>query len=260
MGFSDIIDGAIKLMRANARTLIVVVLTVAIPFEFLVAFLQRNVNGGSGLFQVFNDQSTTSSSSPGLPLAIIGVGLLIQFLVVPLVCVGTSRVVMASYYGGAMTPKAALVAVLRKSPAILVATVIVHLAELVSLIGFFVCAAFVMPLFMLTAPAISVEERGPFSGIKRSVELVRKRYWPTVGIALLAGVMATILNDVLSLAPSLIGLVVGLRWGWIIVGVGGLLQAVVTISFITTVATLVYLDARIRREGLDLELLADRMQ
>ncbi|MGH9124513.1 MAG: hypothetical protein ACRDZ8_07280, partial [Acidimicrobiales bacterium] len=258
MGLGDILDGAIKLMRANARTMIVLVLTIAIPFEFVIAFLQRNLNGGTGLFQIFNDQSTTTSS-PALPVAAIGVGLLVQYLVVPLVCVGTSRVVMASYFGGDMGPKAALAAVVRKAPAILVATVIVHLAELVGSIGLFVSVAFVMPLFILTAPAISVEDRSPFSAIKRSVGLVRTRYWPTVGVALMAGVMATILNDILSLAPSLIGLIVGLRWGWIIVGVGGLLQAVVTVSFITTVATLVYLDARIRREGLDLELLADRL-
>lgn len=259
MGVSEILDGAFKLLRANARTMAILVMTLAIPLDFLIAFLERNINGGSGFLRVFNTPSTSSQSSPGSSLGLSAIAIVVSIFLLPLVCAGTSRVVLTSYLGGQMRPKAALLAVLKRSPAILVAAVIVHLSETVGLIGLAVGALFVMPLFVLVAPAISLEELGPFAGIKRSFTLVSRRYWPTLGIALLAGLLAGIIGDILSLAPSLLALLVGFRWGWLLVGAASVFQSFITVSILTIISTLLYLDARIRREGLDLQVLAARL-
>ncbi len=260
MAFGEILDGAIKLLRANARTMVLLVITIAIPFEFFGAFLERNVGGGAGILQIFHDPTAASQSGSSTPFAADAFSILIILVVVPLVCGGASRVVMASYLGGELTYKDALLSVLKHAPALLAASVIVHLAETVGALGFFVSAAFVMPLFMLTAPAIALEDLGPFAAIRRSVSLARRRYWPTVGIALLSGVLASILASVLGLVPGVVALFVGLRWGWIIVGATNVLIAVVTMSLITIVATLVYIDARIRQEGFDLHVMASRTE
>ncbi|HEX3425679.1 MAG TPA: hypothetical protein VHT30_06075 [Acidimicrobiales bacterium] len=260
MGVSEILDGAFKLLRANARTMALLVITLAIPLDFAIAFLERNINGGSGFLRIFSDPSSSSQSSSGTSLGVSGIALLVSIFLLPLVCAGASRVVLTSYLGGEMKPQAALLAVLKRSPAILVAVVIVHLAEAVGVIGFVVGAVFVMPLFVLVAPAISLEELGPFAGIKRSFTLVSRRYWPTLGIALLAGLLAAIIGDILGLVPSLLALVVGLRWGWLIIGAASVFQSFITVSIITIVATLLYLDARIRKEGLDLQVLAARLE
>jgi hypothetical protein len=253
----DILDGAIKLLRANARTLVILIATFMVPCEFLLSFFERNLNGGRGFLEVLRDPTASASQNdPGATVAIAVFAYMIFWLVVPLVCAGASRVVMASYLGTEMKPRAALAAAFNHAPAIVVATLIVHLAELVSVLGLIVGAAFVMPLFIMTAPAISLEDLGPFAGIRRSVSLVRRRYWPTVGIALLSGLLAYFLNQVLGLVPTLISLFIGLRWGWLIVGASGVLQSFVTVSLITIVATLVYLDARIRQEGFDIEVMA----
>jgi len=53
---------------------------------------------------------------------------------------------------------------------------------------------------------------------------------------------------------------IGYRWGWLIVAGTSLLQQLVTISLVTIVATLVYLDARIRQEGFDLQVMASRLE
>jgi hypothetical protein len=259
MALGEMLDGAIKLFRANARTMILVVAVFVVPCEFILAFFERNLYGGNSLLQVFRDPTAASSqTSSSTTFAIAGLTYVTFWIVTPLVCAGASRVVMASYLGGEMKAKAAIVAALKHAPALLTATLIVHLAELVGSLGLFVSVAFVMPLFMMTAPAISLEDLGPIAGIRRSVSLARRRYWPTVGIALLSGLLAYFLNQILGLVPSFVALFIGLRWGWIILGASGVLQALVTVSLITITATLVYLDARIRQEGFDLQATASQ--
>ena len=261
MATSDILDGAIKLLRANAKTMVLIVATFMVPFQFLIAFFERNLNGGNGFLTTLRDPTAAAAQNdPGTTFAIALFSYVALWVVIPLVCAGASRVVMASYLGGELKARDAIVAAFKHMPAVLIATLVVHLAELVSLIGFVVGVAFVMPLFIMTAPVISLENRGPFAAVRRSVGLARRRYWPTVGIALLSGVLAYFLNQVLGLVPGVIAIFIGLRWGWLIVAVSGTLTAFVTASFIAIVATLVYLDARIRQEGFDIEVMASRAQ
>jgi hypothetical protein len=259
MGAGDILDGAIKLFRANFRTMVAIVAVFIVPFNFLIAYLQRNVNGGNGFLQTLRDPTAaTSQTSTADTLAVAGLAYVTFWIVLPLVCAGASRVVLASYLGSELKAKDAIVAAIQHAPALLVATLLVHIAEILALLGFVVGSVFLMPLFMMTAAAISLEDLGPLKGIRRSVSLARRRYWPTVGIALLSALLASILNAVLGLVPNVVAVFVGLRWGWLILAVTSVMQAMVTMSFVAIVATLVYIDARIRQEGFDLEVMASR--
>ncbi|HEX3539991.1 MAG TPA: hypothetical protein VHT75_06050 [Acidimicrobiales bacterium] len=259
MALGDILDGAIKLLRANARTMAILVGVFMVPFQFGLAFLQRNFYGGNGFLQTLQDPTAASSqNSTGSVFSVLALSYVVFWVAIPLVCIGASRVVMASYLGSELGAKDALRAVVRHLPAALAATLVVHLAEVVSLLGLGVGIVFAMPLFMMTAPAMSLEELGPIAAIRRSVGLARRRYWPTVGIALLSGLLAYILDRVLGLIPNVVALVIGLHWGWLIVAVSGAVQAFVTVSLISIVATLVYLDARIRQEGLDIDVMASK--
>jgi hypothetical protein len=257
MSVSDILDGAFKLLRANARSILLVVATFMVPIELVVGFLQRNTLGGRGIFASLRDPSSASSNaSPSTTWIVLAVTVGVYWFVVPLVCGGVSRVVMASYLGSELGAKDAVLAALRRAPALLAATVVVHLAELISAIACLVPVFFVVPLFVMVAPAIAIEELGPVAGIRRSIRLARRRYWPTMGTALLAGVIAYFLGQILGIGPNVIALLVGLHWGWILVSASSILVAFVTIPLVTIVATLLYLDARIRLEGFDLELVA----
>jgi hypothetical protein len=260
MSVNDILDGAFKLLRANAKAIILTVAAFIVPVELLIGFLQRNALGGQGFLQAMNDPTTTNSQGGSGTGWAVGLGYAVGVLLVPLICGGVSRAVMASYLGRELSAGECLRAAIRRTPALLAATVLVHLAEAISLIGLVIGIVFVMPLFVMVAPAIAIEELGPWAGIKRSWRLVTRRYWPTVGTALLAGVLAYFLGQALGLVPNVLALIIGLRWGWILIAVSGILVSFVTIPVVTIVATLIYLDARIRREGFDLELLADRLE
>jgi hypothetical protein len=257
MSTSDILDGAFKLLRANARSILLVVATFIVPIELLVGFLQRNTFGGRSFLDAMRDPASASSQSdPSSTYTVLAVTFAVAWLVGPIVCGGVSRVVMASYLGGELKPKEAVLAALRRAPALLVATILVHVVELIGGIACIIPILFLMPFFVMAAPAISIEQLGPIAGIRRSISLSSRRYWPTMGVALLAGVIAYFLGQILGFIPNLIALFIGLRYGWILVSASGILVSFITIPLITIVATLLYLDARIRLEGFDLQIVA----
>jgi hypothetical protein len=112
-------------------------------------------------------------------------------------------------------------------------------------------ALFVMPLFLVTAPAIVIERLGPWKGVRRSWQLTRVRYSAILGAAILIAIVSTVLTVALSglsLAFSFFS------FGWIIDVVCRGASSLVTEPFVAAAATLVYFDLRIRAEGLDLEL------
>ena len=110
---------------------------------------------------------------------------------------------------------------------------------------------FVMPLLMATSPAIAVERIGPLAGVRRSWRLTRARYGAVLGAAILVGVI----DAVLTVALGGVGLALSLLpYGWIGDVACQAASSLVTVPFVAGATTLVYLDLRIRTEGLDLEL------
>jgi hypothetical protein len=258
MSLGDILDGAFKLLRANARTLIVCVAVFTVPTQLLASVAQRGMLGGRGLLSAINDPSSTAagglSNNGSLVLALTASG--ISLLVTPFIAGAVSRVVAASYLGQSLDPGSALRAALRRFPSLLVATVLVHLIELPAFVACIFPGLAFMAMFVMTAPAIAIEELGPIRGMRRSWRLVKGRFWPTLGIALLAGLMASVLSQVLAVVPTVLALLVGLRWGFLLLAAGGVLVSLVAQPIVTIVATLLYFDARIRHEAFDLQVIA----
>lgn len=259
MTLSDVLDGAFKLFRANARTILLIVFAIILPVQVLSSFLLRE-QFSPGLLNIFRDptlaEAAAEEQSGSGQLAISAITTILGLLVTPFVAGAVSRVVGASYLGRDITPGVALRAALRRFPALLGAFVLVHLAELVGLILCILPAFAVSALYTLVAPAIVVEEIGPVRAMRRSWRLVRPRFWPVLGISLLAGIIANILGQVLGTVPIIVALLFGGAFAWVLVALGGLLSSMVATPFVAIAATLLYFDARIRHEGFDLQMMA----
>ena len=114
----------------------------------------------------------------------------------------------------------------------------------------------VMTLFVVVAPAIVVERLGPIAGMARSWRLTTARFFPVMGVALLAGLLSYILGQILVTPFTFVALAIGFHWGWIIVSASSIVAALITQPFVAIVATLIYFDLRIRKEGFDLQMIA----
>ena len=259
MTVGDVLDGAFKIFKANARTLVLVTAAVVVPLQLVSSFVLRS-QFDVGFLNMFRDPTLAESVAEqqnSLSQAVLSIlTALIALLVTPFVTGAVAKVVAASYLGRELGPGDALKQGARRFPALIGAFILVHLLELV---GFVLCilpGIALMAMFTLVAPAIAIEDIGPVAGMKRSWNLVRRRFWPVLGISLLAGFIANTLGQILGTAPALIALVLGGSFAWLGVALSGVLSQLVSLPIVTVAATLLYFDARIRHEGFDLQIMA----
>ena len=114
-----------------------------------------------------------------------------------------------------------------------------------------------MPLFVAVAPVIGVEGGRGMDAVRRSVRLVRARYFPVMGIAVLMAIVSTLLSYALSAVPEAI-----VAWDgdwWPLLAVGGIASEIVVLPFVAAATVLLYFDLRVRTEGLDIEMAAGRV-
>ncbi|MGW6062175.1 glycerophosphoryl diester phosphodiesterase membrane domain-containing protein [Streptomyces sp. NPDC055189] len=132
-----------------------------------------------------------------------------------------------------------------------------------------VVAIWLLVRFSLASPALMLEKQGVKKSMTRSAKLVRGSWWRVFGIQLLAAVIANVVASIIVIPFTLIaGAVSGdgvtglldsgtgdLGWTFLIVsGIGSVIGSMLTFPITAGVTVLLYVDQRIRREALDLEL------
>lgn len=256
MTIADVLDCGIAVIKAAPRTVIAVAAVILVPLELVSAWVQRDSLADRGLAGAIS-AATSSSNSSNVQFDAAAIFLLVlSGIALSLVTGAVAALLRGWYTDDAPSAGAALRTSLQHAPALIAAWVLVHVAEGIAAVALVVPAILVMPLFMVTVPAIVFERLGPWAGVRRSWRLTRARYGAVLGAALL---IATV-SSLLTLALSGLGLAFTfLSFGWVIDAVCRAGSGLVTVPFVAAATTLVYLDLRIRTEGLDLELqLAER--
>ena len=138
-------------------------------------------------------------------------------------------------------------------------------------LGFLVAYGFFAVKLVTVPSTIVLERRGVFSSIGRSWVLMRGAFWRSFGLLLLVVVLVGVAAQIVSIPFSVIG---GALGGLLVPNAGDDAQGTLSTLLITTIPSLVatsivtglgqiaqvasivlvYLDRRMRREGLDLEL------
>ncbi|MFF4246643.1 glycerophosphoryl diester phosphodiesterase membrane domain-containing protein [Streptomyces sp. NPDC001822] len=123
--------------------------------------------------------------------------------------------------------------------------------------------------FTLAAPALMLERQPVLTALRRSAKLVRGSWWRTFGILALTYLLVIIVSLIIAVPFGIIAVTVdsdGLSeflnsspsdYGWpflVITGIGEVIISTLTYPFTAGVMALLYVDQRIRREALDLDL------
>jgi hypothetical protein len=137
-------------------------------------------------------------------------------------------------------------------------------------LGAVVVYAWIYTKLLVAPAAITVEELGVLAGLRRSWGLTTRNWWRIFGITLLVafmvGVIGSVIQIPLSLASGGVTSVFAPHAGApqvtttaivmaVVSLVVGVLVSAVGFAFQTSVAALIYMDLRMRRDGLDVELL-----
>ncbi|MDX3327624.1 glycerophosphoryl diester phosphodiesterase membrane domain-containing protein [Streptomyces sp. ME02-6979-3A] len=141
-----------------------------------------------------------------------------------------------------------------------------------TVLGFLGACAVVLWLmirFTLAAPALMLERQSVLTSLCRSAKLVRGNWWRTFGILALTYLLVIVLTLIITIPFGVIAVTVdsdGLSellngnsadFGWpflIITGIGEVIVSTLAYPFTAGVMAMLYVDQRIRREALDLEL------
>lgn len=123
-------------------------------------------------------------------------------------------------------------------------------------------ASFWIRVYYLPAPVLMLEQVGVFAAIGRGFRLTRRQFWRTFGIALLTIVIATIAGNILAFPVAMIGQIFTLSspeyaaLGLVATqAVSTVISSAFVAPFSATVASLQYLDQRMRKEAYDVELM-----
>ena len=259
MGVGDILDETIRLYRQNFRTFVAIAAAPLVPL-IILQMIQAAIAGPPLPGQQMPGRDIFDYGS-SIVLGILG---LLCYVVIE---AALTQAISERYLGhqptvgGAYDVAAAcLWRLLRAS--IRVALLLGLLTVTIVGIPF---AIYFGVRWSLVIQAIVLDGTGPRQALARSSNLVQGRWWRVLGIL----VLATLMQLVAYIPAGIVGGV--LLFGGALVGGGALYLATILNTAISglfqilatplllLVATLLYYDLRVRKEGFDLQLLAEQL-
>jgi hypothetical protein len=139
---------------------------------------------------------------------------------------------------------------LRRLPSLLAAGLVALLAIILGLLALIIPGLWLIGSFTMVSAVVALEEAGPMAALRRSMSLVRGRWWPTVGFLVLVGLLGSVAAQLVQLvalpiiSAAGVGLAAGLGFVILMVAQG------LVVAAIAVMVTLWYFDLRARQEPL----------
>ena len=267
----EIIDAAIKLVTGNARVLFTIAAVVMVP----LGVLQLVVYGLGGVRDFFSTFDALVENpeliTPEQADAVLDAGirfLLLALATTVLAWVGSILVEGASvqaaagvYQGVEPSWQTSVRYGLRRLVAILVATMAVALGSGFGLLFCLVPGVWLFTSWAVTIPALVVEGKGPFAAMGRSFQLVKRRFWATLGVVILATILYGVASYVIGSVGSVLAFMDPFGTASLVASViSSTIASIVVLPFIAAVLIVLYFDLRVRAEGYDLEVMARELE
>jgi len=253
-----IIDESITFLRTQPATLLGVAFTVLLPLRLIAALLP-----GSSLRDVRPDQlvDILITSLNSFDSFVAAIGTLLADSIAVFVVGAIYGKLMASWFSNdGPLASDVLVWSIRRSPALALLWVIIHVSEAVGAVFTAGTGGVVVGvILMVTAPIVGAEGAGIKAALSRSMALTAPRFFACLAVFILAGVGGQVMRFVLRALPTILGVTVLPIPPWIVSGIFDLLATTVVVAFTASSAVVLYLDLRVRKEGIDLEVAMGRV-
>jgi len=277
MPLPELLDELFRLYRRHFSLIVTVSLLVALPglvWSLVTGIYKLNSASYANLFTATGSATPTFNQQELANLfGLLALGVVGGFFLLPI----SLGAVFRSITDVALGRPATIGSVLRQTLARYLPLLgLVALGFLIWL-GWFI--AFIIGLVLLVLPGIAVlcagvylgvrwslsvaamtaEDIGPIRGMGRSWNLVSGSWWRTFGILLIVGIMYLIISyGLLILFGVIAALVATGDFEAAVVQVGSTLLGAVLSPIVYIAVTLLYFDLRVRKEGLDLDQLAQQ--
>lgn len=294
LGLGEILDGAVSAMRAHWRTVLGITLTVSVLSEIAITLANRYVlpeppsidgdaTGSEALRQAVDSMRWTLISNIA-PTLITMVATLFTASVLTVV-------VSRSVLGRPVTLSDAWGEARPRIPQLLGLTVLLTLMTsgivavgllpglllggaagaglaFLGLMAGGAVAVWLMVRFALATPALMLERQSITAALRRSAKLVKGAWWRTLGILMLTGLLTLVIAVIIAIPFTVIAIAVNgggldtltesaseVGWSFLVIsGIGAIITSTLTYPLSAGVVALLYIDQRIRREALDVDL------
>ena len=278
------LSDALNSLTRTWRALIVPALTVSIPVSILTVVVFRVSGGGEVLDTMVNNPQAISRLpsevfwSLARPFYVaLAVATLLQIIGGVFVALASHRAVASDLAGTSLTGGQVSVLALRRYATGLITVLVITLTILI-LVGLGT-AMWLVPVFSVGTPnttsvmvalillvillgpgtwaavsasmstsVVAVEEAGAFASIRRSMRLVRGRWWPTLGFLLIVGLLGGIAIQLIQLIALPLAAVGGGSASLTVASALGVLTQGLLVAAISAMYTHWYIDLRSRRE------------
>jgi hypothetical protein len=261
LGVGEILDVAIKIYWRNALAFVRIVLLVVAPVEILSSLVAASAGASQDDFLVGSGNAGTIGSE-SVWVAVTGslVVLLLGFLASTLATGACFKAVADAYLGEQPDWRTSLGYAFHRLRSIVWVTLLASIAAGLGLILCIIPGVFLWVAFAVAVPALLTEGVKGSGALGRSRSLVQGRWWPTFGLLLIGSLLAGVAGAATGgLASVFAATRPGSVAAVIVSAIAGTVGSVITTPFTAAFTTVLYFDLRVRKEGFDLHLLAERI-
>ncbi len=251
MGIGEIIDAAVKLYRRDWLALMGIVAFVLVPVTFIQFWLTQVMLPPVG--------STPSNEAALQFFAVSLVFFAVQFLIVqPFLVAAIARAAADAYLGQRVGVGSTYRYALAKLPAILWVTILTSIITIIGFILLIIPGIIAFVRLSLTPPVVVVEDVRGTKAVSRSWRLTSGHFWRLFALLILSTLIATVGVLIITIPTEVVALMLGPA-GWPVAALGTTLAAVLITPFSMLIIVLFYFDMRIRKEGFDIEVMAQEL-
>ncbi|HEX8102361.1 MAG TPA: hypothetical protein VF533_07105 [Solirubrobacteraceae bacterium] len=253
LGIGEVLDAAFKVYRERFKTLALCVLVPTAPLAVLQVLILLSIDDST----FAPDSSSQADDAAGTALIAFGLTSLLSYLAFYAAAAACIRAVAGAYLDTEVTWQESVKLGLRRMLPVLGLSILLGLVTTLTL-PIFLLGVFLFIRWSVTIPARVVEDAKWFSSIGRSWTLVGGRWWWTFLLVFILVVLLVVISIVIGIIFAIpAGLADSTIAGAAANLVGSLAVNVIVLPLGTAVITIHYFDLRVRKEGFDLQLLAD---
>src|SRR5258705_5529026 len=196
-GVGEILDAAAALYRARFGQLVRYAAIVVVPVQAFLAIVLLSAQPDRfsvGVTGNATPQFDTSSARLAATVVVFVVGIVTNAFIVSV----TTRIVANQYVDHAETSRRLLSSTGRRFFAVMGASLLIAICQIVGIFFCFVGTLVPMVFFAVTIPALILERKGVIGALGRSITLTKGHFWHVLGVVLTATLIGLVLNVALS--------------------------------------------------------------
>jgi hypothetical protein len=266
LSVGEILDVALKIWRRHFPALARIVLFVVTPVQVLSSLLlasalpNSEIIFDSGSFDTTTNTPNFDGGDAAAFFAAFALVTLLSGLGFVLSSAAALRAVTVAYLGGTPDWKESLRLALHRLGSLVWLSILMSLGVTLGFVLCLVPGIWLAVAWSLAFVALVAEDLSGTRALRRSFNLVRGRWWATFGVLLIAFVLNAVVDQIVSIPFAIVSFVsedsvVGFSVG----ALANIISEVITTPFVAAVFVLVYFDLRVRKEGFDLQLMAQAM-